>query len=381
VYRAGTVPNLAAQIAFMNKDITPEIREVMEALHYRPAVSVIMPFEPKMMQKDALVHSLKSAVDKAERELKDNYNSELTSLVIHKLRRILGELNFGTHKRSIAIYVSPVFEKVLYLDIPVEEKIIVDESFEIRDLVYCKKQLHKYLVLLVSSKGSHMYLGNSDTFVRIISNTPEAASACINDAPERVANFSDTTERKEILLGKFLRHIDNTLDIILNAYHLPLFVMGTQSTLGHFKKITKHKAAVVEYIQGNYEDAPLEELKTILQPHIADWKKIQQKDLLNQLEEAAGGNKLAVGMKNVWKEAMGQRGKLLLVEKDYMYAAQHSSSEDIIYKAIEPYNKFSCIKDAVDDVIEKVLQNGGDVEFVEKDLLKKYHHIALIKYY
>jgi Bacterial archaeo-eukaryotic release factor family 3 len=369
------------KLFFMNKDITPEIREVMEALHYRPAVSVIIPFEPKMMLKAALVHSLKNAADKVERELKDNYNSELSSLVMRKLRRILGELNFSTHKRSIAIYVSPVFEKILYLDIPVEEKIIVDESFEIRDLVYSKKQLHKYLVLLVSSKETRMYLGNADTFVRIISNTPEAAAAYMYDAPERVANFTDPVERKEILLEKFLRHIDNTLDIILNAYHLPLFVMGTEKTLGHFKKLTKHQAAVVEYIQGNYEDEPLEELKDILQPHIANWKKVKQKDLLNQLEEAADNHKLAAGMRDVWREAMSQKGKLLLVEKDYMYAAQHGSSEEIIYKAIEPYNKFSCIKDAVDDVIEKVLENGGDVEFVEKDLLKKYHHIVLVKYY
>jgi hypothetical protein len=365
----------------MNKDITPEILEVMEALHYRPAVSIIMPFEPKMILKAALVHSLKTAADKVERELKANYNSEQSSLVMRKLRRILGELNFGTHKSSIAIYVSPVFEKVLYLNIPVEEKIIVDESFEIRDLVYSKKQLQKYLVLLLSSKGSNMYLGNTDNFVRIISNSPEAAAAYINDAPGRVANFTDPVERKEILLEKFLRHIDNTLDIILQAYHLPLFVLGTQKTLGHFKKLTKHQAAVVEYIQGNYEDAPLEELKAIVKPHVADWKKVRQKDLLNQLEEAAGNNKLAVGMKDVWRQAVSQKGKLLLVEKNYMYAAQYGSSEEIIYKATEPYSKFSFIKDAVDDVIEKVLEYGGDVEFVEQDLLKKYHRIALVQYY
>ncbi|QEC69190.1 hypothetical protein FRZ67_18425 [Panacibacter ginsenosidivorans] len=64
-----------------------------------------------------------------------------------------------------------------------------------------------------------------------------------------------------------------------------------------------------------------------------------------------------------------------------MYAAQYGSDEDVIYKASEPYNKFSHIKDAVDDVIEKVLETGGDVEFVDKDVLDAYKHIALIQYY
>jgi hypothetical protein len=118
----------------------------------------------------------------------------------------------------------------------------------------------------------------------------------------------------------------------------------------------------------------------MLEPHVADWEKVMQKDLLNKLEEAAGKKKLATGMKEVWSDAMSHRGRLLLVEKNYMYAAQQSS-EDAIYKAIEPYNHFSCIKDAVDDVIEKVLGNGGDVEFVDEGLLKEYHHIALIRFY
>lgn len=73
--------------------------------------------------------------------------------------------------------------------------------------------------------------------------------------------------------------------------------------------------------------------------------------------------------------------KRLVLEKNYMYAAQHGATESEIYKPVEPYNKFSIIKDAVDDVIEKVLENGGDVEFVDEGVLDKYHHIALIQYY
>ena len=365
----------------MNTVVASEIREVMEAAHYRPAVSIIMPFEPKMSLKTELTHSLKTTADKVEQELLENYPDEMGILVMQKLRAIIKSLNINTHKKSIAIYVSPIFEKVLYLDIAVEEKIIVDESFEIRDLVYSKKQLHKYLVLLLSGKESQMYLSNSTTFVRIVSNTPESVFAYVNDIPERLANWSDMSERKEIVMDKFLHHIDNSLDIILNAYHLPLFILGTERIIGHFKKFTKHAAAVIEYVQGNYEEATVQELKEILEPHIADWKKVKEKDLLNQLEEAAGKKKLAVGMRDVWREAMAHKGRLLVVEKNYMYTAQHGSSEEIIYKAIEPYNKFSYIKDAVDDVMEKVLENGGDVEFVDKDVLKDYNHIALLQYY
>ena len=90
----------------MNPVVTPEIREVMEAVHYRPAVSVIVPFEPKMSLKTELTHTLKTAADKVERELLENYTSEMGQLVMQKLRTIIKNLNYNTHKKSIAIYVS-----------------------------------------------------------------------------------------------------------------------------------------------------------------------------------------------------------------------------------------------------------------------------------
>ncbi|MBL7748968.1 MAG: hypothetical protein JNM19_16130 [Chitinophagaceae bacterium] len=365
----------------MKQVMTPEIREVMEAVHYRPAVSVIMPFEPKMNLQTELSHALKMAADKVERELKEQYPGEAGSLVMQKLRALLKSLNFDTRKKSVAIYVSPVFEKILYLDIPVEEKIIVDESFEIRDLVYCKKQFHKYLVQLMSGKESRVYLGNSTSFVRLITNTPESVLAYKNDSPEKVANFSDMSERKEILMEKFLLHIDNSLGLILKAYQLPLFVLGTDRILGHFKKITRHNNAVVKYVHGNYEEASVNDLQSVLAPYISDWKKVLEINLLNQLEEAAGRKKLAAGIHEVWKEAVALKGRLLVVEKNYMVAAQRGGSDEVIYQLNEPYNKYSYIKDAVDDVIEKVLEGGGDVEFTEEGVLDDYGHIALIQYY
>src|SRR6185295_10158758 len=128
---------------------------------------------------------------------------DLSGLVIEKLRSIIKNLNFSSYKKSIAIYVSPVFEKVLYLDIPMDEKIMVDGSFQIRDLLYAKKELREYLVLVLSGKWSKVYLGNCAHFVKVKSNVPDHIAAFTHDFPDRTANFSDPAEKKEILLKKF----------------------------------------------------------------------------------------------------------------------------------------------------------------------------------
>lgn len=365
----------------MNTAIAPEIREVLDALHYRPAVSVILPFEPKMGLKTELQYNLKHAVKKVQDALQADYPPELSGLVLQKLQQLIDQIDYSTYKKSIAIFVSPVFQKLLYLDVLVEERIIVDESFEIRDLIYSKKQLHKYLLLLLSSKEIRMFIGNGNEMVRIISDKAENVEAYENDIAERVTNFSDVSDRKEVMMEKFLRHADQSLDMVLNAYPLPLFVLGTDRILGRFKQITKHQKAIVDVIHGNYEEATAAELLKLLAPVVSDWKKIKQKDLLNRIEEAANKKKLAAGIKDVWHEAIHKKGQLLIVEKNYMYPAQHSDMTDRIEGTEDLYNRFSYIKDAVDDVMEKILEYGGDVEFVDEDVLRNYGHIVLINYY
>ncbi|MFI5129151.1 MAG: hypothetical protein ACHQFX_04140 [Chitinophagales bacterium] len=365
----------------MKSELSPEIREVVEAIHYRPSVSIIMPFEPKMNARTALAWHLKLAVDTVNREIRKNYQDDLAELVIRKLKGITQNLNFSTFKRSVAIYVSPVFEKVLYLDIPVEEKIIIDESFEIRDLVFAKKEIHEYLVLILSGKESKVYIGNSTSFIKIKSNVPDHVAAYENDIAEATANFSDPSHKKEVLLKKFLQQTDHGLSYLLQSFQLPVFVLGTHKVLGYFKALTRNEKSISGYIPGNYEEASQTELRDVMNPYVNDWKKVKMGDLHHQMEKAANAGKLAAGVKDVWKLATQNRGRLLIVEKNFTAAGEHGNTESAIRLPEEPNNKYSYIKDTVDDIIEKILEHGGDVEFVDDGMLRDYGHIVLIQHY
>ena len=118
----------------MNSTISSEEQSVI-GTSCIPAVSIILPFDPKMVPKSEVELRLKVSLQKVEKELLSNYSGEQALPVIKKLHRMIKSLNYNTHKKSIAIFATPRAEKVFYLDILVEEKIVIDESFEIRDLV------------------------------------------------------------------------------------------------------------------------------------------------------------------------------------------------------------------------------------------------------
>ena len=167
--------------------------------------------------------------------------------------------------------------------------------------------------------------------------------------------------------------------LLLHAYSLPLFVMGTPRILG--QRPSPKRKNIIGYIQGNYEEATEAELGEALLPYVNDWKKVKTEDLRLQLNKAADAGKLSHGIAEVWRAASQNRGRLLIVERILSTEPNMAKTAASSLKPKEPHNKFSYIKDAVDDVIEKVLERGGDVEFVDEDELLRYDRIALIQYY
>ena len=112
----------------MKSVIPSEVKEVMDAVHYRPAVSVILPFDPKWGTQAELQQEIKYVFDKVERRLADEYPAELYKPVLKKLRHLTEDLKYVKGKKGMALYASPVFEKLLFLDVPVESKILIDEG-------------------------------------------------------------------------------------------------------------------------------------------------------------------------------------------------------------------------------------------------------------
>jgi len=358
-----------------------ERHDIIDVVKYLPCVSVIIPFDPKMGQKSAIESRLRSAMNKVKKELQENYPDEKALPVFQKLSSLIQNLNYGTHKKSIAVFVSPLVEKVFYLDMPVKEKIALDESFEIRDVVYTKKEMSKFLVLVLSNKFSNIFLGDSAEFKRIVCNTPDHVVAFKNDIAESAVNFSDVLYKEESLLDKFLLHTDNALGIILKSYPLPLFVMATDQLITHFKKITHNNDCILDYVLGNFEEANETEIRRVIFPYVADWAEVKQHRLLRELITALESKRLATGIEEVTSAASLHKGRLLVVEKSYTGPVHHGLANNIYGPGYGSNINPFYIKNVVDEVIDKVLENGGDVEFVDDDVLKNYGHIALIQFF
>jgi hypothetical protein len=351
--------------------------EIIKRPKFQPYVSLLLPFDPKMVPKSSLENRLKIILDRVRYELFAHYDLNAAIEISQKLKTVLNSLEYSTHKRSIAVLVSTEEQRVYYLDMPVMEKIIVDNAFRIRQLIQHKKEEQEYLVLVISQKKATIYRGKGDILTQIVLNVASKKKIEERNLVEKVSITLEAYLRKDVLLKKFLKSVDNGLYFILNAFPAPLFILSTRETMACFQQITQNKPFITSYVHGNFENASEDEIESAIQPYINDWKKVKETDLINQLEYARNSGKLEVGIQDVWKAAAHKNARLLVVENSF--ACQAIFGNDfLLYTEEAKTNLYT--KDAVEDSIEKILAGGGDVAFVSDGALKDYMHIALIRY-
>ena len=258
---------------------------------------------------------------------------------------------------------------------------MVDEHFEIRDLVNSLYPADKYLLLVQSAENFKIFLGDLYHLMKIKVNIPDNIAAYKNDLAEKIEYFTDTVDRKEVMLDKFIHHIDKELENLLNKYrNLPVFIIGPERMNGHFKKYTHNEKSILEYIHGNYDDAKPHQLLNLLQPYLKDLKIIENSNLATKIEHAQNANKFSFGIEEVWRNVMAGKGKLLLVERNFSWPHNTTDTSGNLNRDIDGIND-EFVKDAVDILIEKVLETGGEVKFVDTDLLSNFQHIGLALYY
>lgn len=345
----------------------------LQAVTGTPLISILLPFDPKITGRNELATRLEWAVMHVKEELDRRYAREETYMLTVRLRKLIDRLNYGTYKKSIAIYLSVDTESVFYLDVEVESRISVNGPLTMRHIVQSKKDARNYWLLVINAEHVKIFNGNFTALKRIQSFTADSCVGYNHDLPERVSNFSDPSALKETMLEKFLRYTDHCLQMLLVNYPFPVIVLATDKICGHFKKFTRNSQHVAAYIHGNFEDATESSLRETIMPALANWESLRQQHLLLRLERAMGAGKLVAGVRKVCKEASLQKGHLLVVEKSFTNRLAITQSN----ASIRPFY----MQDSVDEAIAMVLASGGDVEFVDDGSLMQYKQIALIKYY
>jgi hypothetical protein len=347
-----------------------------------PAVSIIYAVHPQYPKFKTDRERMISLLTEAQQKVEEKYSKQKSDAIMNKVHRVVNNITFDTPSQGLAIYVSSEIEKVIHLPFPVTEKVIVDESFEVRDVVQAAKKNVNYLLVLINANHVRTFVGYGPHRLQVrYGDMPDNLKDVSNEHSYPGWDYFDAKAFEEKNLRNYLKFIDEVIEKENKKLDYPIIIAADKKILGNFLKHTHNDKKIIGKIEGGFEHTNMMGLNEKVDAILDQTSDKERQKALTQLKAAVNKDTYAAGITEVWRAAAEARGKLLLVEKNYRQAARFGDDSYTIVIDDSVKRSFDQIPDAVDDIIELVLRNKGDVIFMEDDSLSSYKRIALITRY
>jgi hypothetical protein len=226
-----------------------------------------------------------------------------------------------------------------------------------------------YYVLSLCEQTSRLYEGFRDKLIDIQdSNFPFEFS----DAGTPIKPAS-----KDAQLRKYFQWTDQRFAHYYEQDPLRLVVVGEKNNLAAFKALTTQRELIMGTVGGDYTATSPHDLGKIVWPVVREAISGANKNAMDYLLTAAKTKKIVSGIEAVGQAAETETGSSLYVEDDYHVKGSIVKTDHSLVFSTH-VNIWEVLDDVVDVIIEKVLQMGGNVIFLNSGSLAKLDRIALI---
>jgi hypothetical protein len=355
--------------------------QLLQSIRNYPSLSIFVPTHrtsPDNKQDPIRVRRL---VTEATNRLLSEFSKREVEPLLLNLEVIAGEIDYRHALDGLAIFVNQDFAREYYLPFPVQERVAVDEGFATRDLVRALNRTSRYWVLALSEQPTRLYEGTRETLEEItgggfpmIHTGPGGEASLPGGHGVRRSAYRDEYHRK------FFRDVDSAFGAFAAVEPLPLAVVGVDRLLAFFNEVTQRKGLIAATVAGSHDRTPAHELGKLVWPAVKAHFAAQRNKVLDELAAAVSGQRYASTIGEVWRLAQDGRVETLLVEEDFHYAGRVDDSGRHLEPA-EDHTAPDVIDDAVDELIEKVMQKGGRVVFVDSGTIDQHGRIAAMLRY
>ena len=275
---------------------------------------------------------------------------------------------------AIALFASADHRAASRLPEPVEDRVVVDDTFATRDLVRAWLRSPSYLVVVLADPGARLFLGRGRV-VREAADRWFPVRADRSDGPSERGRRHDPGIEREQRRTRLFREVDLGLDEYGPEATGPVFVLGARERAAAFVAASRHRRRIAGVVsRGLPSGETMAHVARTVWPAVEDWLARRQEEAILELEEAMGARRLAAGIDEVWSLARDGRGDLLVVEEGFALAARADGDR---LERVEDPRVPGVVDDVVDEVIEAVMNRGGRVAIVADGTLDDRDRIAL----
>jgi hypothetical protein len=341
-----------------------------------PSVSILVPTHrtaPANKQDRIKVKNLvRHAIDRLHGEFKKREVAD----VVGNLQTLVRKQKWADTLDGLALFASQNQSAAISLPFRVKARTTIDERFATRDLVYSFNRAPPYRVLVLSHNARLF-----DAWTTVLDEHTSSPFPMTHLGPGGRARLPggkgiNRSAVRDDAQRQFYRSVDNAVDALQKSNPLPLVVVGVERNLAFYQEVTRQAGSIVGMLAGNHDRTSPSALGKLVWPVFDSVATNRRTEALVRLDQAVSANRNASGIDQVWRAAVGGKCQILLVEKQFKYPADVSPQGDrLVSYSGRGQESFD---DAVDEVIERVMGNGGEVFFYPPGDLDVHQRIAAV---
>lgn len=347
----------------------------------KPCLTIIHSTELKSFNdREKLQLELKKEVDQITK-----YGGAIAGELMEPARALLQQVDLSHLHKGIGIFVSRDIARLVYFPFPVKNRSVINDSFDLRDVIYTLGKPVSYAVLLLSKGNTRLFRAEGMELEEVRDdNFPleyEEEFQFERVHPARPGQIFYTVEESKIdqaRMDEYFRKIDQALNGFLEQR--PLVVFAVDKHLSTFKRVSRHAGKLAGEVPGNYDYENIAEVGKKAWMAMEVYHERQQQEVDTWIEEARDKKRFVSGIQDVWDAVRQARGHRLIIERDYTCPAYASrQTRELVLAGDDEH--FEEIPDAVETVIGMALNTGTEVYTVENGQLAVYDRIAMITRY
>ncbi len=358
-----------------------------------PFISLYQPthrHSPDNMQ-DPIMY--KNLIRKIEESLKEGYKKREVDAIMKPFYDLTNNKPFWEHAHDgLAILANKEGGIIYLLQRPVKQLAIVADSFHIKPLIRVFQSADRYQVLGLNRSQFTIFEGDRYGLSEILfdEETPTTIEEMLGDeyddkyltagtyaGPSGVGAFHGHGGKKEDqskITDKFFRQVDKYVtNEISKQSGLPLLLVALDEYHTQFQNISRNPYLRKKRIDMDYTALSAEKLNEIV------WKEMEQV-YLAKTEELVGAFRSAQAklmasddLAQVVRAAWEKRINTVLIESDRIIPGRIDLEKG---QMIEGDLNDPGIDDILDDLAEKVINNGGSVVMLPKERMPSTTGVA-----
>lgn len=330
----------------------------LQRQHGYPSITLLVNTTPGIPLTPVELDTARRLVSQADDRLDGDVSDTLRRTLITRLTDLIDEQSSPAATQALALFVSLDHTAAVRLGRTVEERVTIDDTFTTRDLVADLNRNAVYRVVTLSERTTRLFVGDRHRIV------------------EQRDNGWPLTRNDEDTAATWVRHVHSCLLHEHRTHPLPAVLAGVPNSV---RTLAPGLTDAIGLIPGNHDRTPAVELHQASWPLVEAWLSADAARAMQQLDQARSTHRYAGGVHEVWPLARDGRIATLVVEGGFMVPARIDEHQQL-HPADDPHHP-EVNDDIVDDTIETVLLQGGNVIVVNDGALDEHQRIAAVLRY